>query len=364
MRKLPVAMIISMICHGAAIAWVVRDGGVLAVPLRVEPRPVTVPAAAADRSEPVAVVLLDAEPAPAPVADARDRALDRPAPRRRQPSGDAARGPERPQEPAFSVDGARGAEEPHGEPTHSRWLTMRRPEQPVLEPSPEFVEDFVARSKPLAPPPDIPGERLAGEIADLRKRLRRARNQAQIDSLRAQIVARNRELAAEELKPAGRGTYAADKQTFTASVAADGSVDLKDKPRQMDWQDRMMLSKGVDPYARNKLALLDRTRDQRVAVGERHRREQLGRATFLMQNNIDRLWATTTDLAARKVGLFELWDDCAETGSEEIAAAAAARSFVIGVIRGRLRGADAYTAAELAALNARRRSSAVFAPYE
>jgi hypothetical protein len=126
-----------------------------------------------------------------------------------------------------------------------------------------------------------------------------------------------------------------------------------------------MLGMGIDPYARDKLALLDRTRDQRVAVGERYRKAQLAHAAELMQRNIDRLWATARDLAARKRGLFELWDDCAEAGGDELVAAAdAARRLVIGVIHGRLRGADAYTAAELAELNAIRRSTAVFAPYE
>lgn len=126
-----------------------------------------------------------------------------------------------------------------------------------------------------------------------------------------------------------------------------------------------MLRMGIDPYARDKLALLDRTRDQRVAVGERHRKAQLARAAELMQRNVDRLWAMAPDLAARKRGLFELWDDCAETGGDELVAGAdAARRLVIGVIRARLRGADAYTTAELTELNAIRRSTAVFTPYE
>jgi hypothetical protein len=77
------------------------------------------------------------------------------------------------------------------------------------------------------------------------------------------------------------------------------------------------------------------------------------------------LWSTARDLAERKRGLFELWDDCAETGSDElVAGGTAARAIVIGAIRARLRGADAYTASELAQLNAIRRSKAVFAPYE
>jgi hypothetical protein len=367
-----VALVISMICHGAAIAWAVRDGDLLARPRHRADGPATPPPPLLDppdrEVEPISVVLLEAALA---VADAAVE-LDRPreVSRSTRPRGEV-RDPGRVDEPAISVGAssteAASGERPQGEPTRSRWLTMRRPEEPGLALSSEFVDDFLARSKPLAPPPDIPFERLTGEIADLRGRLRRAwaRGDGQAEGLLAEIVAKRAELAAEELKPAGRGTYAADKETFTAKVGADGSVELKDKPSKLDWQDRMMLMKGVDPYARNKLALLDRTRDQRVALGERHRRVQLGRATALMLRNVDRLWAMTTDLAARKAGLFELWDDCAETGSEEIVAAgAAARLFVLGVIRGRLRGDDAYTAEELAQLNARRRSTAVFDPYE
>jgi hypothetical protein len=107
------------------------------------------------------------------------------------------------------------------------------------------------------------------------------------------------------------------------------------------------------------------TRDQRAAVGERHSHELLARSAELMRNSIDRLWATTRNLAARKRGLFELWDDCAETGSDElVAGGASARAMVIAAIRARLRGADAYSAAELAQLNAIRDSTAAFAPYD
>jgi hypothetical protein len=67
----------------------------------------------------------------------------------------------------------------------------------------------------------------------------------------------------------------------------------------------------------------------------------------------------------RHEALFELWDDCAETGdSEMLYGAEHARLMVIGVIRARLRGDDAYTPDELARLDARRTSTARFAPYD
>jgi hypothetical protein len=240
-------------------------------------------------------------------------------------------------------------------------MTMRGGDRPRLAPSQDFVERFLENSKPVPPAPNIPGERLRDEIAELRKRVRSGSPGGDL----SELVARNAELAAEELKPSGRGTYRTEKRTFTAKVDADGGVKLEDRREQLDTQDMMMKRRGIDPYGRNKLAFLDRTRDQRVAVGERTRRARLEHAAELMKNNVDRLWATTADLAARKAALFELWDDCAETGSEAIVGAgAAARLFVLGVIRARLQGRAAYTAEELARLNAARRSKAVFAPYE
>jgi hypothetical protein len=245
---------------------------------------------------------------------------------------------------------------------------MRAPARPPTAGlSSGFIERFLDNTKPLAPTPDIPGERIADELADARRQLRHAEHigSSQVGALRQRVVALNEQRAAEELTPAGGGTYKADKSTFTAEVDDDGRVHIEDKSGALDTQDRMMLGRGVDPYAHNKLALLDRTRDRRAAIGERHQRVQLARAAELMQRNVDRLWATTRDLAARKRGLFELWDDCAETGSDElVTSGAAARELVLGAIRARLRGGDAYTPAELVELNARRRSKTAFAPYE
>jgi hypothetical protein len=366
-RKLPAAIVLSMASHAAAFAWVVRDGGVAIVPLRGAPAAAAaLPPAPPPESEPIAVVFLDDHSAPTP----RDAAPDRTPVERRAISTSAARGHEPPRgAPAISTGTARGDELPRGAPAsggpaRSPWLTMRGLERPgVVGLSPAFLADFLAHSRPVPPPPDIPGERIGDEIAELRKQLRHGAGAGAGDL--PQLVALNDQRAAEELKPAGGGTYRADKETFTAKVDADGTVHLKDKPGKLDTQDRMMLRMGIDPYGRNKLAFLDRTRDQRAAVGERYNRAQLARSTELMQNNIDRLWAVTSELAARKAGLFELWDDCAEAGSDElVAGGAAARALVIGAIRARLRGDDAYTATELAQLNADRRSTAVFAPYE
>ncbi len=229
-----------------------------------------------------------------------------------------------------------------------------------------------------------------------------------------------------QLHPAGGGTYRSDQGPFTARIERDGEVKLKDKknfhihlaipslkdlgrgfadwyhqedktpqdPDQValnghrpsdtdtrpdhgntvpllgggfDISDALMRDHGQDPYASQKLKFLDSTRDERVQIGNRHRQQQLQQATQIMQRNLDRVWASVTDARARKQALFELWDECAETGTEDlIAAGADARRLVIGFIRARLPAgrADAFTADEISAFNRVKQSKAAFAPYD
>jgi hypothetical protein len=134
-----------------------------------------------------------------------------------------------------------------------------------------------------------------------------------------------------------------------------------------DITDGLMRSHGQDPYARRKLAFLDATRDERAEIGRQHRDAELARSSELVQKSLQAAWAATPDLSTRKQALFELWDDCAETGDPAvIAAGEAARRLVIGFIRGHLPAGspDAFTAAEIAALGRTQQSKAVFRPYE
>jgi hypothetical protein len=134
-----------------------------------------------------------------------------------------------------------------------------------------------------------------------------------------------------------------------------------------DLTDGLMRRHGIDPYASRKLAFLDSTRDERVAIGQRHRAEQREQAARIMKQNLERLAATVLDPIARKRALFDLWDECIETGGEaDVAAGAASRKLVVGFIRAHHPAGTpaAYTREELAALNARKQSRAVFAPYD
>jgi hypothetical protein len=229
-----------------------------------------------------------------------------------------------------------------------------------------------------------------------------------------------------ELHDSGGGTQRSDQGGFDLKVDRDGSAHIKDKPpvsihiaiprpgdvggAVADWyeaekgtygetpehpmdkhlqvtdngdhtktaivpvlgggfnvDDWLLRRKGVDPYASRKLHVLDATRDERAEMGNRHRKEQLAHATILMQQNLERLWASVHDRAARKQALFELWDECAESGDAKLVEAGTdARRLIVGFIRARLpaSGTDAYTDAELAALNKRKQSTATFQPYE
>jgi len=150
----------------------------------------------------------------------------------------------------------------------------------------------------------------------------------------------------------------AEHLAFTMRVTPDGNAHLTDKPTG-DLTDMVMRAVGIDPYSSAKLKMLDDTREERFQLGMRNRREDLARSPELMQHNIDRLWAVTRDLAARKQGLFELWDDCAETGNDELVeAGAAARRYVLGIIHSRVQ----FTPDEVARLNNIRKSQENFSP--
>ena len=87
-----------------------------------------------------------------------------------------------------------------------------------------------------------------------------------------------------------------------------------------------------------------------------------------LPRELEKMWRDDTrSLADRRRLLFERWDECvdAREDSEAARVGAQARATVLSFIRTRLPAGspDAYTQAELVALNARRVSRVPFAPY-
>lgn len=134
-----------------------------------------------------------------------------------------------------------------------------------------------------------------------------------------------------------------------------------------DATDAVMRAAGMDPYASAKLKWMDETRPERLQMAQVQRERELGKSTQSMRRHLARLWARRDlDDAGRRAALFELWDDCVETGDEAVVEACQrTRAEVIGSIRARLPAGSpaAYTADELRDLNRRRVSTIPFAPY-
>lgn len=219
--------------------------------------------------------------------------------------------------------------------------------------------------------------------------------------------------------PTGGGTYAVGSPGFTARIARDGQVTIDDKPSfqiapglpgivnetitdpstgeeesqimvkmdiaVFDVTDWVMRMAGMDPYASAKLRLLDQTREVRAEMRARARIEDLRDAIALLPRLLQQVWHDPgLSAAERRELLFRIWDECIEIGPgkpagsdaagdgdangqlDELARASrTARATVLGFIRRTLPpgSPDAYTEAEIDALNARRKSAERFVPY-
>jgi hypothetical protein len=130
--------------------------------------------------------------------------------------------------------------------------------------------------------------------------------------------------------------------------------------------DYLMRKYVGDPYASRKLALMDDTREERAEIGAQHAKQDLDRSAELMTRNLEALWRSTADPAARRAALFALWDECAEGDGPVGEAGERARKIVIGWIRAKLpKGAPgAYSPEEIARLVAHKTSAQAFVPYE
>jgi len=133
------------------------------------------------------------------------------------------------------------------------------------------------------------------------------------------------------------------------------------------WVSQKALGKAQgDVYAARKRVALEQTFDERVEMGLTFRKQRLDHVDQTVRESLDRLWASRLALRDKKQALFELWDDCAEAGEPAIVAAAVrARADIVGFVNAHLApgSIDAFSPAELDALNAHRSSHARFAPY-
>lgn len=362
-RTLTATAVLSLVVHGAALAWVI------ATP-KPQPTPQVAPPAPRAEDEVLTIVELLPEPSATP------------APMRGAEATVASAGtPKSASEPVSARSVAVSTTPGNGTPATETRPPVTAPEPPVTTPprrvlgmrhGPQVASttEMLAASAAEHPQevpelPDYPGLRTGVALDSARARYKHGDMKAL-----GEVVALEDAQAAEELKPQKDGTWKSDKTTFVAKVDKDGTVHFKDKRNlqvhglvgTFDTTDWIMRSKGMDPYASEKREYLDRTRDQRVEIGRAYRKDQLSQSDQLMTANLVRLWATTHDARARKQGLLELWDECAEAGDADLVAGGrAARAMVERWMQVKLTGADRFTTDELAQFNAHRRSRAVLA---
>jgi hypothetical protein len=205
-----------------------------------------------------------------------------------------------------------------------------------------------------------------------------------------------------ELAPDGNGRFRIKDGPVIAHIARDGRVSFEDRspigvhiasPRDIkrrlsawienpfaeapadvppiiegrfELTDLAMRAAGQDPYSARKMALLDRTRDERMALAASENASNLVDALARTPATLERLWRGPGEPRRKRRLLFTLWDECAESGASDVVTTArAVRATIVAFIRHNLpRGSRAgYTGAELEELNAGRTSRERFDPY-
>jgi hypothetical protein len=144
-------------------------------------------------------------------------------------------------------------------------------------------------------------------------------------------------------------------RTPTAAIGMGGSFDIT-----------AALMKG-DPWAANKRRFLDQSRAERTQIAADYRERQLKSAGDTMRKRLAELASQTVAPALAKQTVFEMWDECVDTGDAQTVSAGADARFVVMqyiAVHFPAGSADAFTVDELRTMNARKHSTAQFAPYQ
>lgn len=163
---------------------------------------------------------------------------------------------------------------------------------------------------------------------------------------------------------------------FVVDVRPDGSLRMKDKSTRWSWKDlgfsfdisdSIMRRKGEDPYASDKLKLLEATLSWRQGLRRRWKRRLVDAYLDGLPRRLDAILKKPgmQPVEKRRI-LFLLWDECNEPdGTEMGKLGKLARDIILAFIRKRLppAGGMAYTADELSRLNRSRESRDTFNPY-
>ncbi|MEM1023977.1 MAG: hypothetical protein AAGD10_00030 [Myxococcota bacterium] len=241
-----------------------------------------------------------------------------------------------------------------------------RPKPPVrvAEPPPPVS----AETAPEAPVPPRPPKKVDLDLkprwSDPSSTVRRVRARGKVRA----------EAPSPGLEPSGGGRYIFRHSGFDARVERDGSVRFRDKAAfkfrglisDFDLTEVAMKIAKDDPFRSDKLAFLEGSRAFRTELRRKADKERMKQAERDALFRLRAIWRGPGTSAERRRLIFEVWDGCAETGSEaRVASGRFVRRTVQSFIERTLpRGhPEGFTSVELAAFNADRRSQARFAPY-
>ena len=135
----------------------------------------------------------------------------------------------------------------------------------------------------------------------------------------------------------------------------------------IDITDAVMRALVDDPYAYEKMKIMDETREVRAGMAMADRSARLREAQSKLRGYLEKIWRIGKWTVAQKRRVyFALWDEVAEKGDAELLRAGEeARATIDAFVRARLPpgGPDAYLAEELEELNRIRKSGRRFDPY-
>src|SRR5262249_11347118 len=138
-----------------------------------------------------------------------------------------------------------------------------------------------------------------------------------------QVRKTDREVNREQRKRDGEGGFREKRTGFEVKVAKDGHVSFRDRNARwaplgaaFDVTEWAMRLHGEDPYAYQKRQFLDETRDERVGMAVKTRKQRLDEALRQLPAMLAAVAAEPTLAPAdRRRVIFQLWDECAETGN-------------------------------------------------
>lgn len=186
-----------------------------------------------------------------------------------------------------------------------------------------------------------------------------------------------------DLEDSGDGTYQHVDHMYEAHVARDGRVEFGGRFPDVgvgpdargrlsgrigfDVTDALMGAAGQDPYGYEKQKFMVATRAFRQEMYDATCKEDLAASVLSIRSQLEEIWNDPqASLARRHELIFQLWDQCAEDGSAAVRKTSAQiRAIIVDFIHERMpvRGEYCYTPADLDALNRRRHSRQLFAPY-